>query len=129
MKNYILVFLSLLAISIFSACHKAHEASTAEITFIEPSINDTIAFGTELHVEGTISGDGEMHSYTLNIANADNDSIYFSKSSSAHAESYAFHEHWVNNLTDTTFLKVTIEVELNHEGAKTSKTVNVVCLP
>jgi len=129
MKRYFFVSLSILVLTLSAACHKDHEASSAEITFIEPSLNDTIANAAELHVEGTISADGEMHSYTLKISNAANDSVYFTKSSSQHAESYAFHEHWVNNLTDTTLVKVTVEVELNHEGAKTSKTVNVVCLP
>jgi hypothetical protein len=52
-----------------------------------------------------------------------------SKSASDHAETYSFHEHWINNVTDTTNVKILVEVEINHNGGKTSKEINVVCLP
>ena len=130
MKNLKLLFLSLgLVITLFS-CHKHEdEATSASITFIEPSENDTIAFGSEIHVEGTISSNGELHGYTLEIVNTADNSSVFSVSSSSHASSYAFHEHWMNNVTDTVNMRVTVDVMLTHDGQKTSKSVNVVCLP
>jgi hypothetical protein len=130
MKNIHLIFLGLvLTFSIFS-CHKHEdEATTANITLMEPGDNDTIAFGSEIHVEGTISSNGELHGYTLEIVNSGDNSIVFSKSSSTHASSYAFHEHWMNNVSDTTNMRITIDAMLNHDGLKTSKSINVVCLP
>ncbi len=35
----------------------------------------------------------------------------------------------MNDVTDSTNLKVLVEVEINHDGGKTSKEINVVCLP
>jgi hypothetical protein len=128
-KKYIIFSIALVIISLTTACHKHDGANSAEITIMEPMLNDTILNGAEIHIEGTISGDGELHGYALKVSNATTDSVYFSMSSNSHASSYSFHEHWLNNLSDTTTVKVTVEADLNDEGAKSSKSVNVVCLP
>ena len=127
MKN---LLFSLIAVGILVvACKKQAEASVATINFIEPTVGDTIAFGEELHCEGTVLGNGELHGYTLTMVNLLNNQTVYSASSSAHAESYVFHEHWVNNVTDTATIKVLLEVELDHDGNKSAKELNVVCLP
>lgn len=129
MKKTIFLSTAILIISFFSACNKNHEASSAEISIVEPMEFDTILQGDELHVQGSITANGTMHGYTLTVANAANDSVSLFLNTDSHADSYSFHEHWLNNVTDTTIMKVIIEATLNHEGTKTSKMVNVVCLP
>jgi hypothetical protein len=129
MKKFILIALTFASFSTFIACHKHDEATSAEITIMEPTLNDTILNGSELHVEGTIVGSGELHGYSISITNVANDSVFYTISSATHNSSYAFHEHWMNNVNDTTVMKVTIDAMLDHDGAKTSKTVNVICLP
>jgi hypothetical protein len=127
MKN---LLFSLIAIGMLVvACKKPAEASVATINFMEPVVGDTIAFGQELHCEGTVLGNGELHGYTLTMINLSNNQTVYSASSAAHAESYVFHEHWVNNVTDTATIKVLLEVELDHDGNKSAKEINVVCLP
>ena len=111
-----------------TACHK-HEDVTATINLMEPMENDTLAFGTELHMHGTIVGTGELHGYSLSLKNVSTNAILFSASNTAHQETYAFDEHWVNNVTDTTLVQVSVDVEIDHDGTKTSKLVNLVCLP
>ncbi|MBU3660609.1 MAG: hypothetical protein FGM14_12090 [Flavobacteriales bacterium] len=121
---------SIILISLFAfSCKKHGAASEATITIVEPMVGDTIQFGEELHVEGTITGDGELHGYSLKIENTNTSEIVKSAASSDHAKSYVFHEHWVNNVTEPALMKVTVEVEINHDGKKTSKELNVVCLP
>ena len=127
MKNLKFIFISLTVLLI--SCHKHNEATTAEINLIEPNEGDTILFGEELHAEGTIKGDGELHGYSLNMINQTTSATLLSKSASDHAETYSFHEHWINNVTDTTNVKILVEVEINNDGGKTSKEINVVCLP
>jgi hypothetical protein len=127
MKNLKFVFISLTVLLI--SCHKHNNATTATINFLEPTAGDTLQFGEELHAEGTIKGDGELHGYSLNIINQTTTATLLSKSASDHAETYSFHEHWINNVTDTTNVKILVEVEINHDGVKTSKEINVVCLP
>jgi len=129
MKKYIWIVIAFATFLTITACHKHEEAISAEITFVEPSTNDTILIGTELHVEGTIVGSGELHGYSISFMNVANDSVVYTVSSAAHNNSYAFHEHWMNNVSDTTIMKVTIDAMLDHDGTKTSKSVNVVCLP
>jgi hypothetical protein len=127
MKNLKFVFISLTVLLI--SCHKHNNATTATINFLEPTAGDTLQFGEELHAEGTIKCDGELHGYSLNIINQTTSATLLSKSASDHAETYSFHEHWINNVTDTTNVKILVEVEINHDGVKTSKEINVVCLP
>jgi len=124
--NYFLLF-SVLFIGL-TACHK-DENVTATINLMEPMENDTIPFGTELHMHGTIVGTGELHGYTLSLKNVSTNAILYSASNTTHQENYAFDEHWVNNVTDTTLVQVSVDVEVDHDGTKTSKLVNLVCLP
>jgi hypothetical protein len=129
MKNLIFLIALAYAFTFFISCKKEVEATTADITIWEPLENDTLLNAAELHMAGTITGNGDLHGYTLSVINAATDSVVYTVGSSTHTNSYSFHEHWVNNVTDTTLMKVMIDVTLNHEGTKTSKTVNVVCLP
>jgi hypothetical protein len=124
--NYFILF-SVLFIGL-TACHK-HEDVTATINLMEPMENDTLAFGTELHMHGTIVGTGELHGYSLSLKNVSTNAILFSASNTAHQETYAFDEHWVNNVTDTTVVQVSVDVTLDHNGNKGNKKVNLICLP
>lgn len=121
---------SLMALTfLFVSCQKEEGASTATITFLEPTSGDTLHIGEKLHVEGTIQGDGEMHGYSLSMTNKNTGESLFNAISETHAQSYSIHEHWTNNVSDTATIKILVEVELNHDGMKTSKEINVVCLP
>jgi hypothetical protein len=91
--------------------------------------NDTIALGEELHMHGTITGSDELHGYRLTLLNTENQTVLFNANTTTHEISYAFDEHWVNAVTDTTNLEVQVEVELDHEGNTTTKKVHLVALP
>ncbi len=126
-KNKIayIALVGLLAVS----CHKHEEDVTATINLMEPMENDTIVLGEELHMHGTITGSDELHGYRLTLLNSDNETLLFDANTSTHETSYAFDEHWVNMVTDTTNLEVQVEVELDHEGNTTTKKVHLVALP
>ena len=128
MKKLILITSLFAVIVTLNSCHK-NEASKADITIYEPTANDTVAFNDSVHFEGSILGDGELHGYTLSYTNSTTGASLFSVTAETHATSYAFHEHWLNNLTDTTVVNVKVEVEINHDGDIVSKEVNFVCLP
>jgi type II secretory pathway component PulJ len=123
---YLIVLPSLLAFS----CNKGDEASDATITFGSPTDNDTLTFGQELHIEGTIKGNGVLEGYTFSVKNLTNGSYIKPETTvSEHSEDYVFHEHWDNNVSDTSTIEIKVEALLNHEGEKKTKTVTVVCLP
>ena len=111
-----------------ASCHKG-DATMATIDIMEPIANDTISYDDSLHFEGTIVGDGTMYGYQLTYANAFTGDEYLKMESEEKAKSYAFHEHWHNQVTDTTMVTVKVEATLNHKGLKTEKYLHVLCLP
>lgn len=129
MKKIKLIITILIGMSTVIACKKDEPATTAVIEFIEPSSMDTIISGEELHAEGTIVGNNEMHGYSLKMVNETTNEVLVNIASSSHATSYAFHEHWVNNVTQNAVVAVTITANLDDAGNQATKTVKVVCLP
>lgn len=125
----VIYFLSLVALML-SSCNKEVEGATnVEIVFSEPSVNDTVLSYNQVHVEGTIVGDQNMEGYTVSLINAGNGNVLFTNTFDVQAESYNFHEHWTNNLIDTTLVKVRVEVTKDKNGNKATNEINVVCLP
>jgi len=120
-----MAFIVLLSVT---SCHKG-DATSATIDIMEPMANDTIPYDDSLHFEGTIVGDGTMYGYQLTYANAYTGDEYVKMESEEKAKSYAFHEHWHNQVTDTTMVTVKVEATLNHTGLKTEKYLYVLCLP
>ncbi len=116
-----------------NSCNKEKEEIetpvSATISVVEPSLNDTIFLGQELHIEGTIVGTDNMHGYVISARNSVTDSVLFTANNDIHAAAYNFHEHWVNNVSDTTLVTVKVDVTKDHEGNHEIKEVNVVCLP
>lgn len=111
-----------------SACHKG-DATSATIDIMEPIVGDTIGFNEELHLEGSITGNGKMYGYKLIFADAFSGNEFESMISEEKSKSYSFHEHWINQVTDTTMVTVKVEATLNHDGLKTDKFLQVLCLP
>lgn len=123
------IIVSLFAVTILFAACKKENATTATIEFIEPLANDTIIAGDSLHAEGTIIGNNEMHGYTLKMVNETTNEELMNITSDSHASSYAFHEHWMNNVTQISTIAVTISANLDDAGKQATKSVKVVCLP
>jgi hypothetical protein len=117
-----------IALLLVTSCHKG-DATSATIDIMEPMANDTIAYNDTVHFEGTINGNGKMYGYKLSFANAFSGDEYASFSSEAKAKSYAFDEHLHNQFTDTTMVTLKVEATLDHNGIKTNKYMNVLCLP
>jgi hypothetical protein len=130
MKIGIYITLLFLVLSIIS-CEKetATFATSASINFVYPAVNDTISLGEEIHAEGTIQATEMLNGYSLKMVDQTTNEVLYSAATSVKKSAYVFHEHWVNNLTDTTHVRVTVEVNLNDNGAKTSKDVMVVIIP
>jgi hypothetical protein len=127
MKKYIAF--GIVALTIFS-CKKEEEAEvTATIIISTPAANDTIPFGQAVHLTGTVTGSAEMHGYTVTYTNVTTGSTLLSQVHDVHASSYALDETWTNNVTDTSIVKLLVDVEKDHEGNMEMKEITVVCLP
>lgn len=121
---------ALICMFAFTACKKeSNDPVVVSVSIVEPVAADTIAAGADLHMEGSMSSNSTMHGYTLTLINTLNDSILFSYAGSNHSDSYSFHQHWENTLTDTTQVKFKLHIEKGHNGEIETREVNVVCLP
>ena len=120
MKNSIL---TAAAICILLSCHKNDPATSATIEFEEPILNDSI------HVEGTIIGNGKMNGFNIEYLDASTGAVLHTQNSTDTDKEYAFHDHWMNQLTDTTTVAVKITVDLDANGNQTTAQRSVVCLP
>lgn len=125
----VIYFFSFLVL-VLGACKKNEPGATnVEINFTEPAAGDTIASYNQIHAEGTITGDGTMQGYTVTLSNTQSGAVLFSNAYDVQSESYNFHEHWTNNLSDTSEVTVRVEVTKDKNGNKTAKEIKVVCLP
>lgn len=102
---------------------------TATISITSLNEGDTIQPGATLHINGTIASSTEMHGYQVLIHNHATMTDVFTKDAHEHATSYTVHEHWTNNVTDTSALQLKITGVIDHSGNKVIKTINFVCLP
>lgn len=129
MKQIVIISIALTGLLI-SACKKEKTGATSvQINFTEPSVGDTIPSWNQIHMEGTITGDGEMKGYIVSAMNVSTNAVLFTKKYDVKAKAYNFHEHWINGLYDTTVVTVKVEVIKNDAGELETATRNVVCLP
>lgn len=90
---------------------------------------DTIASGATFHMSGTITGTAEMHGYEIILHNHTTMQDVFTVNNHDHAATYNVHEHWDNNVADTSTIMFTLNTILDHAGNKATKVIHVVCLP
>jgi len=140
MKKFILniAYLSIISLTLV-ACKKDddnhndddnHEDEvSAVINITSFNDGDTIPSGATFHMSGTITGTGEMHGYSIVLHNHTTMQDVFTKDVHDHAASYNVHEHWDNNVTDTSTVMFTLTTVLDHDGNTASTVKHVVCLP
>lgn len=102
---------------------------TATISITSLNEGDTIQSGETLHINGTISASAEMHGYQVLVHNHTTMTDVFSTDAHTHATSYNIHEHWTNNVSDTSNMMLKITAMKDHDGNQEIKTINFVCLP
>ena len=122
-----IIIIALLSVSLISC--KKDEIVTATITFNTPSANDTIPFGSVVHLTGSVNGSSEMHGYVVTFTNLTTGSDVFSEIYDVHAANYALDYSWTNNVADTSVVKLLVDVEKDHDGNMEMKEIPVVCLP
>ena len=127
------MYTGVLAMFVFllsNACKRdVASATEATVDWEEPLLGDTVIQGEEVHAEGVIQANGEMHGYALTFADSASSAVLFNGVSENHADQYAFHEHWVNTATDTITVNISVLVTLDHHGNTMSSLRKVVCLP
>ncbi|MFN8698428.1 MAG: hypothetical protein ACK500_06665 [Flavobacteriales bacterium] len=134
-------FLSLALLStavVFSSCKKDEEQQEdttptptpqAVITINDPLPNAMFSLNDEVHIDVDITASFEMHGYMVELINETSGEVVWTTDAHDHGNSFHIHDHWVNNVTDHSDMKLRVTAELDHDGATTVKEVHFHCHP
>lgn len=125
----VIFILSLGALFLSSCTKEKNGATSVDIVFTEPTASDTVLSYNQVHAEGTIVGDGTMEGYTVSLIDAGSGTVLYSNTYDVQAKSYNFHEHWTNNLSDTTQVNVRVVANMDKNGNTSTRELQVLCLP
>ncbi len=104
-----------------ASCSKEKTNASPTITLEEPGLNDTVALNGEIHVEGNVADDEELHEMAIWITYMGDtvDNEY----PTVHAlKTYDFHRHYEATAAGTYTVNVVVA---DHEGLTASETRTV----
>ena len=99
--------------------------NTALITVNSPLEGQVFEHGDTVFIQGNVVATGMMHGLDIHIHNEATDSIFFDYALPQHGSVYTFSEQCINTVTDTTYLMLHVECELDDNGNVGSKIVNI----
>ncbi len=87
------------------------------IELLSPIDGDTIEINSNLIIQGEITGNFNLHGYSLRIYDKqENSELIWVKNKHTHGELIQFDEVWNNNLTNPTEIVLEVFAVGNHEG-------------
>lgn len=134
MKKFIMLLLP--AIALFSlvalnACkkddHDHGNEATIEIT--SPTEGQQFHNGETVTIKATLTGKETLHGWKIEIRKKSDGTVLFSDDDHDHATTLTVEKTWVNTMTDHTDLIVEVFAQVDHDGAMSSKTVNIHAHP
>ncbi len=133
MKKNIILLSILSATVLIQSCKKDkeedHEHAEVNITITYPTYSTHLHLNDTLDIEADITSNIEIHGYEATLKNVTADTIVWSTSEHEHMTNYHIHGSWINDVTDTSDMQLTIIAEVDHDGTTESKTVSFICLP
>lgn len=133
MKN--LFFITILSIIPFAiSCKDEHDhtdepAVTADIQIASPITGAMYHSGDTVYIKANITSAAELHGYDVVLTNVSADSVVFNTNGHAHGNSMAINTFWVNKVMGHSDMKLDVMAIIDHEGNKTTKSVNFHCHP
>lgn len=133
MKKYLFFLLPILAIAglvSLNACNKDEDpANEATIEISSPTEGQMVMPGATLAIKATLTGKESLHGWKLELRKKADGTVLFSADAHDHALVLSIDETWTNNVTEHTNLELEIWAQLDHDGALTSKVVNLHAHP
>lgn len=132
MKKSIIIIFGIISLTVISCKKESEETPVlADPTFIltSPSVNATYHFGDTIKVIGNLSADYEMHGYNIILKNMNSGMNLLNQGYHLHQTSYSINELWKNTVTDTSEIKITVDVAIDHDGTLKSFERIVTCYP
>lgn len=133
MKNlFLITILSILSFTI--SCKDEHDHSdnpavSADIQIMSPVTGSVFHSGDTVYIKANITSAAELHGFDVVITNASIDSVVFNTNGHAHAKTQNIDTFWVNNVMGHSDMKLDVMAIIDHDGNKTTKSINFHCHP
>ena len=110
---------------LLAACTK-ESVPANEVAFVigSPLEGQMFHQGETVPIKATLTGKESLHGWAIEIRKKSDGVVLYEKSLHTHGLSLSIDESWTNNLTEHTDLVLEVFAQLDHDGNKTSKTVN-----
>ena len=126
-KNILILFA--LATLAFSSCQEEeepHHENSATVTVESPLDDAEFGYGETVHIHGVAKGEMTLHGYSVKIETESGEELFHADKHDHNVE-LTIEEEWVNNVSETGFVFIAIDVALDHEGTIQSKVIKVLC--
>ncbi len=127
MNKILLLLFPMLAFALtltFDACSKEDNPSnSATISITSPQEGQMFHQGETVAIKATLTGKESLHGWQIVIRKKTDGTVLLDKSAHVHGLTLTVDESWTNDLTEHTDLELEVFAQLDHDGAKTSKTV------
>lgn len=128
----LLLFAALL--TTLMACKKeTNPTTTSEVVvnlnLVSPTENQTYQFGDTVKILGSLSSATSLHGYNIRLNHPTINMFVINQAYHEHGTVFNLNERWVNNVTDTTELKLIIDVAIDHDGTLKTFEKYITCYP
>ncbi len=132
MKKSIIIFFGIISLTVISCKKETSEPTVVDdptFNLTSPVLIETYNFGDTIKVIGNVSAAYDMHGYNIIIKNLSTGMNVLNQGYHLHQSSYTFNEKWKNSVTDTSQMKITIDVAIDHDGTLKSFERIITCYP
>lgn len=126
MKKYLfLLALVVPALLSLNACKKEEDhGNEATIDILSPQEGQMFHQGEAVPIKAKLTGKETLHGWEIEIRKKSDGTVLFQKSVHVHDLTLTVDETWTNDVTEHTDLVLEVFAQLDHDGTKTSKSVN-----
>lgn len=83
------------------------EPSAATITFVSPSVGDTISNSQSIHLKATISGANLLHGYSFGLIGDDSEVVFY-KHVHQHSTTFDIDTTWTSSVSDSSEMMIIV---------------------
>lgn len=130
LSGFSTVLLILLGIAFIQSCtRESVPVNVASFAISSPQEGQLVHLGETVSIKATLSGTETLHGWAIEIRKKADGTVLYEKSLHTHGLSLHIDETWTDGVPDNADLVLEVFAQLDHDGAKTSTTVNLHSQP
>ncbi|MGB0850568.1 MAG: hypothetical protein ACPGTP_04930 [Bacteroidia bacterium] len=123
-----------LALSTFSlySCKDDDESKiepAVEFHFSSPESGAMFGKGDTVFMTGMLHWEEELHGFEITLTNITKDSVVYTAHAHEDTKMMNISQMWINNVTEHSDMKLTIDALTDHDGAEQTKEIDFHCHP